>query len=1630
MTLLLATAAIKLQAQKQANNWYFGNNAAITFNTTSPSALTNSAMSTNEGVASISDTSGRLLFYTNGITIYNRNHSAMSNGTGLLGDAISAQSAVIVPMPGNDSLYYVFTIPDWQNTSGKNFRYSIVDMKRSSGLGSVVVKNSLINTVSKEQITAVNHADGYNVWVITHELNSNRFFSYLLSDTGLNLTPVISATGMRYTGNNRFGYLKASHNGKLLCTTLGGGSNDTTIQLFDFNPNNGVVSNPRTLAWSGVQTSAYSCEFSFKDSFLYTASFNGPDIYQYHLRSGNAATIRGTRRVVSSGSNTKGCIQMGPDKKIYICQSGSNAMAVLHAPDSMGSNSRFQNNYLSLGSGRVARIGLPNFIQSFILNNDFNYSRNCINDTTLFITVRKTSDSVHWNFGDSASGKLNFSNRRDSARHRYSLPGIYKVRMISFLKNKRDTVVKEIEIRLVDPRIGNDTAYCNANSFSRTLSSHRNYLEYKWNNGSKNKSITVNTAGTYILKVLDSAYCRLSDTVVIRSYKVKAQIKTGDTSMCFRGNSFMFRDSSGSNDSLINRSWKINNSPAGVDTVLKHSFANAGNYRLVLEVSSLGLCSDSAVKIVRVHPQSLPAFDINQDTQCFRPHNFSLSNRSQKNDVISYNIWTGSDGNTDTSEHLASRQFGADGNYTMRLTIVSQFACRDSISKPLWVMPEPKAFFRTSVDTMCFNQNKFIFTDSSTIKKGNIVSYKWLNGDGSFSDSRHPGSKRYIAAGSYQVELIANSEYGCTDTFRKTVTVLPSPVAAFSINNDTQCYNGHSFDLINNSDISDGIISFSWDLSDSRGISAKDISGKTYSQHGTYPIRLEVTSLAGCRDTADGLLQLNASPEAGIYTLKTAQCFKGHSFDLENRSNIIAGSIVRYEWVMDDGNTINSRDVLDYVYNAEDSFYVRMKVYSDKGCADSSNILLITHPQAHALAEIPNDSQCWQRNNFVIINKSTLKYGNLYYFWDFGDNSSSVESEPSDKRYPNRSAEYRLKLKLSTDHGCNDSFEKRIVLLERPLADFSINDTQQCLDGNLFSFKNESSFSAMSTLSYRWSKGDGNGNNGEMTPDHTYGQYGGYLCSLFVSSSLNNCADTAIRKLIVAAPPQVDFEIENDSQCLRNNLFRFINKSSSVFGDMYFEWNAGNGMKNTDTNFNAQYGVSGEYIVKLKVETEHGCADSTVKTVVLMPHPVAGFSINDTAQCLNSNSFDLINTTPALYGTQANTWHFGNDDFYSRDLIGLKINNEGKHNIRLAVVSGFGCTDTVSREVYLEKRGGGGIRFISDDSQCLKGNLFELELIQPPLPKRTRNLVWDMGDGNLYSTVKAVHTYADTGTYRPVLTTISENDCRDTVYGTVQIHPHPRSMFSNNNPCFPEPVLFTNVSEIDRGEIRSYQWDFGSGRYSSEKNPLVYYPQAGVYDVTLISVSQYGCADTLQVNNSVSLRPKPVADFKILRLPDDKDGMIVLQLKDDSKGNIMTYQWETLSEQSTEKNPVFRYADSGRFNFRLIVTNAEACSDTAYKNSGLIYPEFSFHLPTAFSPNNNIINDTYFPVMKGYVKKYRFEIFNSWGEKLFESSDPSAEWDGTYMGNPCPQGVYLCRIFLIPYNGEIGQYAVTFTLLR
>ena len=433
-------------AQKEAAIWYFGQNAGVDFNSGTPVALTDGALNTWEGCSTISDSNGSLLFYSDGITIWNRNHLPMPNGTGLLGDPSTTQSGIIIPHPGDPDLYYVFSLDDAGEENG--LRYSIVDMGLDGGLGDVTSqKNVLLRTPISERITAVLHTDGNSIWVIARAYPETEFLSYLIDNTGINTTPVVSYFPPTGSGNYHYlGYLKASPDGTTLAVAYAAGGR---VELHHFDANTGVVSDFASLQGFFDTTydpeQVYGVEFSASGQVLYVSTRNG--VYQFDVSVFDSMAMRASGLLLSQEylapsfpfTTFPGALQMGIDGKIYCPLGGRNFLMVINDPDVLGPGCNFVENGVSLATG-IGRSGLPPFITSFF-HVGIEADNFCLGDATEFsISTSGAISSINWDFGDGNTST------DENPSHTYAAPGDYIVNVTVTTASETKTETREITI--------------------------------------------------------------------------------------------------------------------------------------------------------------------------------------------------------------------------------------------------------------------------------------------------------------------------------------------------------------------------------------------------------------------------------------------------------------------------------------------------------------------------------------------------------------------------------------------------------------------------------------------------------------------------------------------------------------------------------------------------------------------------------------------------------------------------------------------------------------------------------------------------------------------------------------------------------------------------------------------------------------------------------------------------------------------------------------------------------------------------------------------------------------------------------------------------------------------------------
>jgi len=526
--LLLCLACFNSHSQNEGNNWYFGINAGITFNTNPPSGLTESQIYTDEGCTAISDVNGELLFYSDGVTVWNSQNEIMPNGEGLHGDFSSTQSGLIIKKPGNNSIYTLFCMGA-ENSINSGLSYSEIDMSLNGGLGDVTeVKNELVYSNSGEKLMAVRHSNGVDFWVVirdnlvdTETIESLGFFRcYLFSQNGLSTTPVISE--VESPPITPYGYLKSNLAGDMVASA---NAFDDTIELYKFDNETGEFLDPILL--DNVLL-AYGLEFSPNGQLLYvTKTFSGPNfssvpnfLVQYDVSTFDAQAISDSETIIHQESDFSyglGALQTGPDEKIYVVKALQSSLSVINNPNLAGEDCNFVNDQIILPIGQGV-IGLPMYHNSYYvpIDNGFIYENNCLGDTTVFSTINQNVDEASWNFDDINSGSENMSNLINPT-HVFTASGDYEVILISSEDGLIDTTIVSVTIyEYPDIEFSSEWIACEGDELS--IFADQDFDSYLWEEGSQDEELTVYESGWYTLEAsingcweIDSTYVEFID---------------------------------------------------------------------------------------------------------------------------------------------------------------------------------------------------------------------------------------------------------------------------------------------------------------------------------------------------------------------------------------------------------------------------------------------------------------------------------------------------------------------------------------------------------------------------------------------------------------------------------------------------------------------------------------------------------------------------------------------------------------------------------------------------------------------------------------------------------------------------------------------------------------------------------------------------------------------------------------------------------------------------------------------------------------------------------------------------------------------------------------------------------------
>ena len=423
-------------SQNENNIWYFGQTCGLDFNNQPPTLLFNSSMTEAYNYANISDSLGNLLCYTNGFTVWNKNHQIMEDGSINTGFT-NVSDIIIVPFPGNKLKYYIIYLVDYGGDI-YYLKYSIVDFSYHVGLGKVIQKDVIISTCKSPMIGCIKHQNNQDFWLLTKEcLNENlptKLSVFLMTNAGISSTPVSTITTCHSVG---LSILPSMDGTKIvLYCVVSGTYPQNEVSVWSFNRVSGILTNDVTLDLSSFSSSYTNAIISPDNSKLYIPP------YQYNLTAGSSSNIINSRIQIPFDIAESSGLQIMPDGKIYVFKYDEPYLDVINDPDSLGLKCNYVQNVIDL-QGKNCFGNYPKYVMPITINQlSFKYTGSCTSNLVLF-TVDNAANiqSSLWNFGDGLTSiELN-------PNYIYSNYGTYTVSLkVTYTGGQEQTITKKITI--------------------------------------------------------------------------------------------------------------------------------------------------------------------------------------------------------------------------------------------------------------------------------------------------------------------------------------------------------------------------------------------------------------------------------------------------------------------------------------------------------------------------------------------------------------------------------------------------------------------------------------------------------------------------------------------------------------------------------------------------------------------------------------------------------------------------------------------------------------------------------------------------------------------------------------------------------------------------------------------------------------------------------------------------------------------------------------------------------------------------------------------------------------------------------------------------------------------------------
>ncbi len=1098
-----------------------------------------------------------------------------------------------------------------------------------------------------------------------------------------------------------------------------------------------------------------------------------------------------------------------------------------------------------------------------------------------------------------------------------------------------------------------------------------------------NTSLTADA--TYILKLVGTAGTGCKDSIqdTITVYALPNPSFTA-TEVC-GGDTTVFSNATTTLDSIVTWNWNFGDATNSASENPKHRYAAFGKYQVTLTATDTRGCFQIFRDTIIVRPNPVADFSASKscgaDTACLgRPFSFTdLSSVATLGGNISSWQWDIlNDGTVEYTTQNPQHTFSASGIFDIKLTVQTQYGCRDSIVRQVQVLDAITANFFTDTTATCGPLN-IVATDSST---GPITHYAWelysLDTLGNplpafFTFTQvNPNPiptllPSYLDDTTYVLKLTVSN---CCDTVshEQRFVLKPLPAAGIVALPPSGC-SGFKVQFV--------------------------IDGNTTGRPDSVMIKF-----------GDGTPQQIYTPSPVYYQGDTIYVFgkKSHVF-------------------------VNPKPY-------DTTYIVTLKAKNE--CGDSTvQIPILVHPNIVQAGFTYTPQQGCED---LTVNFRDGSFGGNTYAWSFDfDSLSTTGNHFSDSgkvaTYTYTDPGVYLVAYVVSDGCSNDTAYTTITVFDAPDAAFTL--TNNVCEGDSVFFTNQTVWSPGSIGIYRWYFGDGDSST-QKDPAHVYDTSGVFTVWL-KSFSPNGCVDSVSHQVTIHDRPNVNFSVENaclgvplvfhDSTTVSNATITRTTWQIDTLGT-YFS----NPSPYTITQ-------AGTYQVTLIKQSSQGCLDSITKTLNVYEVPRAGFSVKrDTTvdSCGNISAYifrdSSISSTPLQYFWDFDLANAGTKTSNLKKPGSVVYTDTGYYYISLTVWNGDSCYDTFTDTLFVKPKSRVNFSPLVPEACMFDAiHFYDSTTYRSGSGNNVLTYLWDFGDGTTSIAKNPTHTYSLAGIYTVKLK-VWDPSCVDSLSRQVTIHQTPFAQIvpGKYELCSRDEIEIysSTIMNFPNGDVvDSLIWMISDGRNISrfqDSSVSLYFAQPGTYSVGLVAITDKGCRDTADTQISITAHPTPIVvldeetiNARTFRfMPDVMDATNATHYWDFGNGDSrVSENLDTIPYRYTDR--LCRIDSVIHHSVTLTVVNQidnfGQCMDA--DTIQIAMEGYHLNVPNAFAPERNNVEDANVFLPKGkLLAKYRLRIYDEWGNLIFENEEltpegtPAVGWNGIYNGELLPTGAYVWTI--------------------